>query len=241
VTQHSAASQLRRLSTPRAAAAAGVLFAVLFAAALILIRSSLPERYEPGSTWVTSGENRIQLAAVLMPFAGISFLWFIGVVRDGFGRYEDKFFSSVFQGSGVLFLAMTFVASAVGVGLVHSSSVITDPVTHAGVITFGQMVLLALSKTYALRMAAVFMISLATIWLKTGLMPRWLVIVTYAVALALLIASDISMWITLAFPTWVLVVSLLLLVRAGVIDLHHDEPGAQATAAGSPESPAAAE
>ena len=74
------------------------------------------------------------------------------------------------------------------------------------------------------------MISLATIWLKTGLMPRWLVVVTYLVALGLLVASDISMWLTLAFPIWVLVVSLLLLVRAGVIDIDrdgHDEQSVQ--------------
>ena len=85
------------------------------------------------------------------------------------------------------------------------------------------MVLLAVSKTYALRMAAVFMISLATIWLKTGLMPRWLVGVTYLVAVGLLLASDISMWLMLAFPIWVLVVSVLLLMRAGVIDLDRDD------------------
>ena len=35
----------------------------------------------------------------------------------------------------------------------------------------GQVVIIALFKTYAIRMAAVFMISLATIWLRTGLMP----------------------------------------------------------------------
>jgi hypothetical protein len=67
------------------------------------------------------------------------------------------------------------------------------------------------------------MISLATIWLKTGLMPRWLVGVTYLVAVGLLLASDISMWITLAFPVWVLVVSVLLLMRAGVIDLDRED------------------
>jgi uncharacterized membrane protein len=67
------------------------------------------------------------------------------------------------------------------------------------------------------------MISLATIWLKTGLMPRWLVGVTYIVAVGLLLSSDISMWLVLAFPIWVLVVSLLLLVRAGVIDIDRDE------------------
>jgi len=31
------------------------------------------------------------------------------------------------------------------------------------------------------------------------------------------------MWVTLAFPVWVLVVSLLILTRAGVIDLHRDQ------------------
>ena len=104
-----------------------------------------------------------------------------------------------------------------------ATNLVTDSATKSAVATFGQMVLLALSKTYALRMAAVFMISLATIWLRTGLMPRWLVGLTYLVALALLIASDVSMWITLAFPTWVLVVSVLILVRAGVIDVHFED------------------
>jgi len=76
----------------------------------------------------------------------------------------------------------------------------------------------AAAKTYALRMAAVFMISLATIWLKTALMPRWLVVISYLAGVALLIASDLSMWVTLAFPFWVLVVSGAILARAGRID-----------------------
>jgi hypothetical protein len=196
---------------------AGVLFALLFGTALVLIRMALPEGGEPGSQWLREGSTNLKVAATIMPFAGIAFLWFMGVVRDGLGRYEDKFFSTVFICSGVLFLAMLFVASGVGAGLERS-----DAAAHPDVATFGQMVLLAVSKTYALRMAAVFMISLATIWLKTGLMPRWLVGVTYLVAVGLLLASDITMWLVLAFPIWVLVVSLLLLIRAGVIDLDRD-------------------
>ena len=194
------------LSTPRAAAAAGVLFAVLFATALVLIRTALPEGAQPGSQWLDGASTRLRVAATLMPFAGIAFLWFIGVVRDGFGRFEDKFFSSVFMGSGLLFLAMTFVASAAGMALALSG------VEEAG---FGQMLVVTLSKTYALRMAAVFMISLATIWLRTGLMPRWLVGVTYLAAAGIIVASDVTMWLVLAFPVWVLVVSVLLLTRAG--------------------------
>ena len=197
-----------------------MLFAVLFGTALILIRTALPEHPEVGSQWIESGRGRIRVAAILMPFAGIMFLWFIGVVRDGFGRFEDKFFSSVFIGSGLLFLAMTFVAGAVGVALSESHSFAIDTATHADVVAFGQVLMMTLTKTYALRMAAVFMMSLATIWLKTSLMPRWLVFTTYAVVLAVLVAADVSMWITLAFPAWVLVVSLFVLNRAGVIDLH---------------------
>jgi len=124
----------------------------------------------------------------------------------------------VLLGSGLLFLAMMFVSTAVAAGLIASNTGVTDPAAHAEVIGFGKMIVVSACKTYAIRMAAVFMISLATIWHKTGLMPRWLVVVSYLVALGLLIAGDVSMWLTLAFPAWVLVVSVLILLRSGFID-----------------------
>lgn len=179
---------------------------------------------ESGSiAWTNDASAKLRIAALLIPFAGIAFLWFIGVVRDGFGSLEDRFFSSVFIGSGILFLAMIFATAAVGVALIATHTHVADPAVHDAVVSFGQTLMLTLSKTYSLRMAAVFMMSLATMWLKTGLMPRWLVWLTYLSAVILLIASDVSMWMTLAFPIWVLVVSILVLVRKGVIDLHRDE------------------
>jgi hypothetical protein len=214
---------LHQLTTPRAAGLAGVLFAVLFATSITLIHTSLPAGGAPGSQWLDGATGRLKIAAILMPFAGICFLWFIGVVRDGLGRFEDKFFASVFLGSGLLFLAMVFASSAVGVALVTSRTAELDPTVLDEVGAFGQALLITLSKTYALRMAGVFMISLATIWLKTGLVSRWLVGVTYVSAVILLVASDISMWMTLAFPSWVLIVSLLALNRSGVIDFRRDE------------------
>ncbi len=48
----------------------------------------------------------------LVPFAGIAFLWFIGVVREQLGDVEDRLFSTVFLGSGLLFLAMLFSGAA---------------------------------------------------------------------------------------------------------------------------------
>ncbi|MGO8963753.1 hypothetical protein [Mycobacterium sp.] len=215
---HAAGPSLHQLTTPRAAAVAGVLFALLFGATLILIRVKMPEGVGDSTEWLDSQKDGILTATKLMPFVGITFLWFIGVVRDNLGRYEDRFFASVVLGSGLLFLAMMFVSTAVAAALVVTNAGVTDPAAHVEVIAFGRMIVVSAAKTYAIRMAAVFMISLATIWLKTGLMPRWLVAVSYLVALGLLIAGDVSMWLTLAFPVWVLIVSALILLRAGYID-----------------------
>ena len=209
----SSPTHLRQLKTPRAAALAGVLFALLFGAVIVLIRVRMPEGVGDSEAWLANDHNGIMTATVLMPFAGISFLWFIGVVRDGFGRYEDRFFASVFLGSGLLFLAMMFVATAVAAALVSTNSGVVDSAAHAEVVDFGKMIVLSASKTYAMRMAAVFMISAATIWLRTGLMPKWLAVLTYLVAVGILVGSERSAWILLAFPVWVLVVSSLFLIR----------------------------
>ena len=101
------APQARRLSSPRAAALAGVLFAVLFTTALALLRSALPETLTSDADWLDADTSvRVGIGLSLVPFAGIAFLWFMGVVRDRFKDAEDQLFSSVFIGSGLLFLAM---------------------------------------------------------------------------------------------------------------------------------------
>jgi len=96
-TETSYQKEFRRLTTPRAAAIAGILFGVLFAASLILLRSAIPADPYAGTEWIEHGAPRISLALDLIPFAGIAFLWFIGVVRDRLGRYEDQFFQAFFS------------------------------------------------------------------------------------------------------------------------------------------------
>jgi hypothetical protein len=209
---------LHQLRTPKAAALAGVLFALLFGTVIVLLRLRMPEGIKDSAEWLSVNHTGLTTAAVLMPFAGISFLWFIGVVRDGFGHYEDRFFATVVFGSGILFLAMMFVATAVSAGLVAMNTGVVDQAAHEEVVDFGKMVVLSTTKTYAVRMAAVFMISSATIWLRTGLMPKWLAFLSYLVALSILVASDISMWVTMAFPVWVLVVGAMFLLRAGMFE-----------------------
>lgn len=201
----------RRLTTPRAAAVAGLLFAVLFGTVLVLVRTALPADARDVASNLQGSSGRLALAVALMPFAGIAFLWFLGVIRDRLGDLEDRFFASVMLGSGLLFMAMLFVAMAFAGGILAAAGTSVDPGDPA-VLRFGREVMFQISNVYALRMAGVFMISVATIWLRTGLMPRWLVIGTYALALVLLLVVTLSVWATLVFPVWVFVVSGLILV-----------------------------
>jgi hypothetical protein len=151
------------------------------------------------------------IALSLMPFAGIAYLWFIGVVRDKLGDYEDRFFSSVFYGSSLIFLGMVFVAMAIVGGLVAGYRLNPGITLDSQVVYFSRAMMIQLSNVYALRMAGVTMISLATIWLRTGLAPRWLVWATYALALALLLVVNFSLWVTLIYPAWVFLISLFIL------------------------------
>ncbi len=207
------APQARRLSSPRAAALAGVLFAVLFTTALALLRSALPETLTSDADWLDADTSvRVGIGLSLVPFAGIAFLWFMGVVRDRFKDAEDQLFSSVFIGSGLLFLAMLFVSSAIAGGLITTAPLLADEQSRSEITTFGRAVMLQVTNIYALRMAGVMLISLATMWLRTGVMPKWLAFVTYAVAAVLLFVTTLSLWATLIFPLWVLGVSILILV-----------------------------
>ena len=78
---------------------------------------------------------------------------------------------------------------------------------------------------YALKMAAIFLISQATLWVRTGVMPRCMALLTYALALVLLFIFTQSPWIILVFPAWVLMVSLYILVTrlAGDRPAAHDD------------------
>jgi hypothetical protein len=205
------AIEVRRLTTPRTAAIVGILFGLLFSASLILLRGALPEQFTTDTTWVDSSAQKIRWALGLMPFAGIAYLWFIGVARDRLGEHEDRFFSSVFYGSSLLFLAMIFVSMSLAGGILITYPMITGESPDYSAIVFGRAVMVQISNVYALRMAGVTMISLATIWIRTGLMPRWLTVTTYLLALALLVVINLNLWITLVFPAWVTLVSLFIL------------------------------
>jgi hypothetical protein len=200
-----------RLRTPRSAAVAGILFALLLGTSYVLLRLAVPSDPGADEVWLESNRRTVTFALSLVPFAGIAFLWFIGVVRDRMGDLEDRFFATVFLGSGLLFLAMTFAAAAVGGAMIATYSVQPTQMLDSGLYRFSRDAMYRIANVYAIRMASVFMISLGTIWYRTRSMPRPFVVATYLAALVLMISVSFSLWVVLVFPGWVLLVSVYIL------------------------------
>jgi hypothetical protein len=203
---------LDRLKAPRAGAIAGIVFSILLIISLVLTRVSVPATPGDAGTWLSGSEKSIRLALDLLPFAGIAFLWFIGVLRDRIGAQEDRFFATVFLGSGLLFLAMTFAASAISGGLMMAYRAIPGKVLDFGIYTFARTVAYQIVNVYAIRMAAVFMISTCTLAIRTGIFPRWMAFLGYVLAVLLLVSPGRLYWAPLVFPLWALVISVYVLL-----------------------------
>jgi hypothetical protein len=200
------------LKAPRAGAVAGILFSILFIISVSLIRLSVPDSPADPGTWLAESAKSIRLALNLLPFAGISFLWFMGVLRDRMGINEDRFLATVFLGSGLLFLAIVFTSSAITGALIMAYEAIPGKLMDSASYTFGRGVAYELVNVYGLRMAGVFMISTCTIDIRIGMFPRWMAFLGYAFALFLLLSAGRWGWAPLVLPVWTLVVSVYILL-----------------------------
>ena len=201
----------RPLRTPRAAAIAGILFAVLQISSIVLLQVSIPADAHYQNDWLVEQAGNITLGLGLLPFAGIAFLWFMAVLRDRLGHLEDQFFSTLFFGSGLLYLAMTFATAAVAGGLISVYAFDPDLLIGSGIFVFGRAMIFKFNNVYATRMAGMFMFVLGTIWVRTQLMPRWLALLTFLTAVSLLIGISFYPLISLFFPIWVFVISTYVL------------------------------
>jgi hypothetical protein len=202
------------LKTPKAAAIAGVVFAVLLTAIFWLFRSSVPADPLERGEWLATSSDTAALGLNLIPFAGIAFLWFIGVLRDRLGSMEDRFFATVFFGSALLFLAMLFAAAAVigAIILVASTAAATpNELIDSATFKLARAAAYLLVNVYSIKMAGVFMISTSTVIIYTGVVPRWIAILGYCLALALLIGSYYISWSFIVLPVWVFLISVYIL------------------------------
>jgi hypothetical protein len=209
----------RRLETPRAAGVAGLAFAGLFIASILLLR----DHPSAGSTaaeirdfYLGKHAGRVSLVGVyLAPFSGIAFLWFIAAVRNLIGDREDRFFSTVFLGSGLLFVAMIFVAAGAGGSQLAAVKFNDSPVPAPETIVAVRALGFGFLFIYAMRMAAVFMIVVSTIGRRLGVFPRWLVVTGYLAAAVLILNVSYTELLILVFPAWVAAVSVVILRTSG--------------------------
>ncbi len=201
------------MAPPRSAAVAGVIFALLMGGCLTIVRLAIPPYRADAGVWLTDPirGNAVRIAINMAPFAGVAFLWFIGVVRHRLGALEDRFFSSVFFGSGLLFVASLYASAAL-------SGVLVETIIggHTNLLkTEGYYLVRQLISDYmnvfAIKMAGVFTLSTSSILLRTEILPRWVAFSGFASAAVLLLVITSWPWIALLFPCWIMTVSLSIL------------------------------
>ena len=206
----------RSLRTPRAAAIAGIAFGVLYILSTYVITLRPPSDVNPleFAQWyrTTAATNLTIVALYLIPFAGIAFLWFVAVIRNRIGEREDRFFATVFIGSGLLFVAMLWAAGATVGSLVAATR--ADRIAVPDPVTFDLVRALAHTffYVYATRAAAIFVIVTSTIALGTGAFPRWLIVLGYVIAAVQFISAGELEITVLLFPAWVIILSLFILI-----------------------------
>ncbi len=98
---------------------------------------------------------------------------------------------------------MFFSAAAVAGATIFAFNAAPKQVIESCAYLFGRAITAQIMNIYALKMAAVFMVSTATVGLRTLILPRWIALPGYALALLLLVSSHFVDWLGLAFPLWV--------------------------------------
>ena len=201
------------MRSPRAAAVAGLVFAAVMATVMVLLRTAAPLQGDP-TGWISDSGRReqVQLAIALVPYAGIAFLWFIGVIRTRIGDREDRLFATVFLGSGLLFVALLFSGAAIMGAVLTLYS--TDAAVPSSTTHLANAISAQLLTTFAIRMAAVFALVTTSLGRRTGLLPRWLGVVGVLTGLVLLLVPVGVRWAILVFPAWVALLSVFILVAA---------------------------
>ena len=203
-----------QVRSPRSAAIAGIVFSGLIAASMILLYSNVrASPVDVGDEWLESWSGAATVVLVLVPFAGIAFLWFTGVIRDLVGDREDRFFATVFFGSGIILVVMMYTWAA-AVGAILSTYAATAHISvDKDVYIFGLTFMDQIIGSYFLRMGAVYMLSISSLWTRARVVPRWLTIVSYVVGLSFLLFASWLRWARFMFPAWVLLVSIYILVQ----------------------------
>ena len=199
----------------------GILFAVLLVIALVLVYTTphlsasdadITGFYDGSSTvLVTVGQ-------VLVPLAGIAFLWHAHTTRLLI-QSRTPSPSPIPYGlqlvSGILFVVLLFAGTASAGSVALLKDLTNAPLPSADVVRGLLALGYGLVFIYSIRGAGMYALTTTTLLRQAGIMPTWLAIVSYLLALFLLVSTTLHPVVVLIFPTWVVVTGLVVFIRAG--------------------------
>jgi hypothetical protein len=203
-------------------AALGIVHALLVMVALLLIKTRAPgvkaTDVELLAFYGDPDQRRIFVTAglYLIPFAAIAFIWFLVALRAWVrfsSRRETELLSNVQFVSGIIYTALLMAAGAALTVLavsVELSDVAIDPLVARQFPQYGTSLILV----FAMRMAAMFVLTTANITRSAKILPRWFALLSIGVAAGLLLTASFSPWLILVFPAWILVFCVILIDRA---------------------------
>jgi hypothetical protein len=221
---------LQRKPRIESAAIAGIVYSVLSAVAIVLLRLFDPTLSDQALvSWFSDEGNRwwVILGLNLVTLSSVAFLWFVAVIRRRIGDREDRFFATVFLGSAIAWVVI-WMAGAVSLAAVPIAQGFADdwtPTPDSIRVTSGLAAgwLLVVGP----RIQALFVFSTSTVFLRTEALPKWLAYVGYAMGLSLFFIPLVWRPVLFGFPIWVLIASSTILLVRGT-DQPRDDPTASA-------------
>jgi hypothetical protein len=224
-------SMLRsRIASVEAAAIAGIVCAVGWSLSLrgLLSAPGLgASDAEIADYYADPANGRTALVWLqVLVFSTIAFLWFVGVVRGRIGDREPKLFGTVFLGASILLAGLLFLGATL-LAAPAIQAVVADTAPDPGATSLLRAGAAVVLSVFLPRIATLVMFSTASLARATGALPRWLVVLTFAVGLFELLNVTIVTPTIFVVPAWIALVSVVLLVRQPTHAFELDAPPAE--------------
>jgi hypothetical protein len=203
-------------------AAIGLVHSLLLMAGALLLMTQTPgidaSDEELIAFYQDPERRRIVVVAglYLIPFAGIAFIWFFVALRMWISASAPRLnllLSNVQLVSGIIYTTLILAAGgamSVMATIVELSDQAVDPLLARQFPQYGAALLLI----FAMRMAAMFVLTTTNLGRLSGILPRWFILIGFVVAGVLLFTASLSSGLVLLFPVWILVFCAVLFDRA---------------------------
>jgi hypothetical protein len=203
-------------------AAIGLVHSLLMIAGSLVLKTQTPGLAASDAELIAFFEDPDQRRVVviaglyLIPFAGIAFIWFFVALRMWISASAPRLnvmLSNVQLVSGIIYTTLVLAAGgamSVTAVTIELSEGTIDPYFARQFPQYGASLLLI----FAMRVAAMFVLTTTNLGRLTGILPRWFVVMGFIVAVGLLFTASFSSWLVFVFPAWILVFCGILVDRA---------------------------